>query len=303
MKKKIILMSIALLSSFLLLTGCGKEPVEEGEVKKEYPKNAILPVFTDEDEDIKSTEIELTDFTFTIPDGYTYGKVDYEGYSTYYVWQDKEDKEYSFALDGNVMLYIYEGLDTNSPHKQLTNTQAKMCLSNSYSSLFRNLISAKNVYYDADISTSDDDRYYALCFTASGGEYLTTTYSEICYPRTYYGIFAMEQTTETSDRRWYGFVFSNDAEGEIFKESEYNYMLSQIKTALNISSFYTQAVPGSFNYNAFYDVSNGRSYEQLVGDESGENVGLFYNTLLYYVETLDREYERKNVDVSPVPEK
>lgn len=300
MNKKLISAGVALFSSFLLLTGCGaKDPVAEGEIKPEYPKGAILPVFSDEKENIKSTEIELTDFTFTLPEGYAYGKVDYAGYSTYFVWQDKEGKDYSSELDGDIMLYIYEGLDTNSPHKTLTEAQAITSLNNGYIGSFRNLIAMQNLSMDATITESDDEKYFVSCFTGNSGEYFLTTYSDMCFPKTYYGIYAMEQETITSDRRWYGFVFSNDNEGEIFKESEYTHLLAEIKSSLNVSSFYSTYLPGAYGYSEFKDVSKGRSYLQLVGDETNEDVGLFYNTLLYYVETIGRDYERKNIDVSP----
>ena len=53
----------------------------------------------------------------------------------------------------------------------------------------------------------------------------------------------------------------------------------------------------------------GRTYDELVKDVIYENAenntlqrGLFYNTLLYYVNTTGRSYERKNVEGYVVPQ-
>ena len=295
MTKKLIAVGFTLLSSFLLLTGCGSK--NNGKIyEQKYPDGAILPVMEDERKGIKSKEIELADFTLNIPTGYAYGKVDYDGCSVYYIWKDKPGKRYALELDNDVMMYIYEGLDTNSPHKEISLAQARMSLKNGYMAYFRDFMSVKNFIADAEITSSDDSKYYIDCFTGYSGDSISTTYSVTCYPKTYYGIYAMERNTDTSNRRWYGFIFSNDSEGEIFKKSEYESLFGQIKSCLNVSTFYTPYKENSIKYDPFNDVSAGRSYEQLANGEDENNEGLFYNTLLYYVEKTGRSYNRKNVD-------
>lgn len=303
---------VALFSILLFLGGCGLGGLTgeattgpTGETAGPViPENAILPVMAGEDQSVKAKEIVLTDFTFTVPEGYVYGKVDYEdaGYAAYYVWKDEEDKEYAFELDGDIVMYIYEGLDTNSPHAILDAGQVRTSLKSVYMEYFRAMVNCVNFNVDADFTESEDGKYYLNCFTGNSGEYLATTYGVYCYPKTYYGIYAMEQTTTTSDRRWYGFVFSNDAAGEIFKESEYAYLLNEIKNVLSVSTFYSAYAPDSLVYDPSEDVSQGRSYQQLVGynnAETGTKVdGLFYDTLLYYVESIGRSYERENVDLA-----
>ena len=289
MKKKILL-GMTLLFSLLLLSGCSaQEPVEETITEPQYPVGAIFPVMADEKEKIISTEIELADFTFTIPDGYVYGKVDYDSYTAYYVWQDKKDKEYSLELDGDIMLYIYDGIDSNSLHEEITDNEAKSSFVGTYIGYLREAVQGKfNI--DPVVTYSKDDNYFVCCFEGNSGEYLSTTYSAMCYPKTYYGIFTLQKKTETHDRHFYGFVFSNDNEGEIFKESEYTYLLNEIKTQFNIEQFYTIAQNPSY-YDPEKDVSAGRSYDQILS--------LFENTYLYYVETIDKPYEQEIIDDEP----
>lgn len=312
MMKKMMVLAQAMIFSILLLTGCGLEglmvddtaitAVSNETTAPAVPEGAVYPVMADEEKGIKATTIKLSDFSITIPEGYVYGKVDYEteGYTAYYIWQADGDQEYIHEQDGDVMMYVYEGLDVNSPHVHLESGQVLSCFSSVYMERFRSLVNGVNFSIDPKFTESSDGKYYLNCFTGKSGEYIATTYGTYCYPKTYYGIYALEQTTTTSDRRWYGFVFSNDAKGEIFTENEYTYLLGQIKVNLDVSAFYTPAMPDSAFYNSSEDVSQGRSYEQLVGyyDVETETLvdGLFYDTLLYYVETLGRGYERENID-------
>lgn len=302
MNRKFLTICMALVCSFLLLTGCAMNSTEETVAESGPPADAIFPVMADGANGIKSNKIDLTDFTLTLPEGYVYGKVDYEeaGYTTYYVWQDKKNKEYSFELDADIMLYIYDGLDVNSPHREINKAQALASIKTGYMNYFANLVTLRNRMTDAEVCSSDDGRYYTFCFTGNSGEYITTTYSDMCYPKTYYGIYTMEVKTNDSDRQYYGFIFSNDSQGEIFKQSEYENLLEQIKQQFNISKFYS--LP---NADQALDYSNGKSYKQLVADvlyeKEGTNYierGTFYNSLLYYIEATGRGYVRKNVDGS-----
>jgi hypothetical protein len=106
----------------------------------------------------------------------------------------------------------------------------------------------------------------------------------------------MEAETDDSDRNFYGFVFSNDALGEIFKESEYNDLMKQIMEQFAITEF-----NGSLESRV--DVTGGYTYEHLITDSMYTNNdgkilkrGIFYNTLMYYVVKAGRNTERTNVD-------
>lgn len=302
MKRFILMIIFALMIPVVLLSGCTpgeEEEVETTSQEPEFPADAIRPVFLDEEAGVKAKEIPLSDFTFTLPDGYVYGKVENEseGYTTYFVWQDKEDKLYSTALDGDIMLYIYDGLDANSPHKEISKKQALISMKTGYINHLGGLVTLRNRSYDSDVGLSDDEAYFTYTFCGNSGEYFTTTYSDSCYPKTYYGIYTLNAEVDASARRYYGFVFSNDSTGEIFKQSEYETLLEQIKSLFGISTFY--CVPTE-EYN---DFTNGRSYEQLTAPVLYENPqtgyivrGTFYNSLIYYVETTGRDYERTNVD-------
>lgn len=305
MKHKLLTLCIIMILSASLLCGCDAlvdslMGAPEETVPEQYPAGAIFPVMADEATREKSREIQLSDFALTIPEGYVYGKVDYENYSIYYVWQDKGDKEYAMDLDMDNMLYIYDGLDVLSPDQVIDKGQALRSIKGAYIGNFRTLVTGKSFNIDPEAILSSDEHYYVATFEGRSGEYLTTTYSAMCYPKTYYGIFGVERTTDSSDRRYYGFIFSNDARGEIFSRNEYESLLGQVKSALNIEKFYTLHSVESVFYDPVADVSDGRSYDQLVGiaatESASELRGLFYDTLLYYVEKTGRSYERENVD-------
>lgn len=302
MKCKFLKICVLFLFLFLALSGCALNAEEEETAEPGVPANAIYPVMANERAGIKSTLIPLSDFNLVLPSGYVYGKIEREdmGYTAYYVWQDKKNKEYSYELDGDILLYIYDGVDVNSPHREITPKQALMSMKTGYMATFANIVALRNRMPDAEVGISDDERYYTFTFTGNSGKYITTSYADSCYPKTYYGIYTMEAQTNDSDRNYYGFIFSNDAQGEIFKQSEYESLLSQIKTGFNVSKFY-----GLPNQDQALDFSDGKSYKQLVADVLYENEGTnrvvrgaFYNSLLYYIETTGRNYVRKNVDVS-----
>lgn len=310
MKKYILAVLVAL--CFVLLTGCaelsgltGSATPEGEEVVSEIPVGAILPVFEDEEKGIKSSEIVLTDFTLTLPEGYAYGKKDYTAensagktntYTTYYVWMDAEDREYVFDTDTHIMLYIYDGIDTDSPHPKLDKLQAKTALRTVYLNYFFNLVGLRNGLYETDAALNSNEEYWTFCFTGNSGEYITTSYGDACYPNAYSGFLLTEAETDDSDRGFYAFVFSNEETGEIFTESEYNDLMKQIKKQFKITDFH-----GSLEFKI--DVTDGYTYDELVTDvlytnDEGKVLkrGIFYNTLMYYVTETGRSYERTNVD-------
>lgn len=310
MKRFIAAMLIA--AFMVTLTGCselsgvlGTTAPNGDSGENSVPVGAILPVFEDEEQGIKSTKIEFADFSLTIPEGYAYGKKEYtvdnmagktNTYNTYFVWMDAEDKEYVFDTDTDIMFYIYEGVDTDSPHPTLDKRTARAALRTVYANYFTNLVGLRNGLFEADTALNSTDEYWTLCFTGNSGVSISTTYGDTCYPNSYFGFFVMEAETDDSDRNFYGFVFSNDALGEIFKESEYNDLMKQIMEQFAITEF-----NGSLESRV--DVTGGYTYEHLITDSMYTNNdgkilkrGIFYNTLMYYVVKAGRNTERTNVD-------
>lgn len=312
MKKSIIFSMVFLC---IVLSGCSKLKLPSGSTEDEtfeYPVGALLPVM-DEAKEITSTKIELTDFTLKLPDGYVYTKVERTmesdngnsiPYNLYYVWQKKSDNEYILDYDGDTLLYIFEGVDTNSPHKSISSAQAKQSIS-LYASILTSAVSSTIPVFDTEPVITSDKKNYAISFYTNSGNYTTTTYGENLYPKTYYGLYTLNTKNVNASRKFYGFIFSNDTEGEIFKQSEYENLFSQIKKAFGITEFYyvKSRVPE-------LQFKTGRTYEDLVKDVIYEQQqpyllerGLFYNTLLYYVNTTGRDYQRKNVDKNSKPQK
>ena len=164
-KLRVILLMVVTL---LLLSGCSqKETVEVTE--PQYPTGAIFPVMADEEKGIKAREIILDNFTLQLPNGYVYGKVDYGKdteipYTTYYVWKDKADKEYSLELDNDILFYVYEGTDTNSPHQALEQMQAKISIRTGYLNYFFNLVSLEKGMFDGDVVESSDRKNFVFSF-------------------------------------------------------------------------------------------------------------------------------------------
>ena len=313
--------TVLMLCICVLLSGCSISKLEDtslegtnGTENTEYPVGALLPILSDENTGSKATKIELEQFTLTLPEGYVYTKIERTlesgggnaiPYNVYFVWQDKPDKDYVLEYDGDVLLYIFEGKDTNSPHKNISEGQAQFSLNN-YENIMTTALTAKNTLKDngdLPIVTADKETF-ARTFTANSGQEITTTYGEMIYPKTYYGLCTLDVNNEGATRNFYGFIFSNDTEGEIFKKSEYENLFGQIKSAFNIQEFhYTEAQPPEIHFKT------GRTYDELVKDVIYQNKengilhrGLFYNTLLYYVNTTGRSYERKNVDGYVVPQ-
>lgn len=319
MRKRIIFL-LTLILSLGLLTGCSElsgqtSGGEEEEVVEQIPVGAICPVLADEEKGIKSREIELRDFTLELPEGYVYGKVDYEvenaskkknTYSAYYVWMDNNtEREYVFETDSCILLYIYEGVDTNTPQKELTSQQLMTSI-RSYASYFTNMVAMKEGYYEQEPVATTDSKYNVLAFTGQSGNYITTTYNDICYPKSYYGFFLGSAETDNGERDFSGFVFSNEEEGEIFTRNEYNSLMRQIKAGCKIGEFNGIGIAGLPPKEA---KTSGFSYDELIDEalytntETGKIManGIFYKALLYYVNMDGRDYERWNVDGQPKP--
>lgn len=298
----LILATAALMTS---LAGCGKVGVEVdmSEEKTEADQKdlaltevKLIPIM-DKETNTPSKVIPLTDFDLILPDGYIFGKIEQVGYTMYCVWPETVEGDQYF-LSSDIMLYVSEGVDANSPHKELTEKQIRTCICDRYMNYFLSAAALSQTSTGSYTLPTDDGKSNIVPFTGKGGEALFTTYGAGCYPKTYYGIYVMDIESVDASRSWAGFVFSNDGNGEIFKQSEYENLVSQIKKAYRISSVYRS----SEDTPAELDISNGWSYHQLAcevlyEDKTGETTyGLFYNTLLYYVMRDGRGYERTNVD-------
>lgn len=273
-RKKIL---VALLV-FCCLFGCGCVPLETSEstieVSDTVPEGAIVP------ED--SRELTLSNISITLPEGYKYGKEETEYVTMYYVW--RSEAEYVFPSSRDVMFYVYEGIDDATPAASLDERQAKLSIDSYIMGTFS--FKADKPRINKDPNLTSNVNWYTLVFTGSGGsEYQTTTYGEYCYPKSYYGIYTLckPYIEETHSRVYYGFVFSNDAQGELFEKEDYESLLEQIKSGFDIKEFYS---PKPLNYDATKDVSNGYSYEQL---ES-----LFLPTANYYIILNEKNKNNSN---------
>lgn len=304
---------ICLLCCSCLLTGCSfqldmdnSNKTSEEPKKTKKPANAITAVVTDKEQGIDGSVIRLSDFEIKLPKGYVYGTKEYKqgkndttpNSTIYYVWQEDEKVDYVLDTDTRIMLYIYEGLDENSPHKEITDRQGMTSMKSTYLNHFASVVTLRDRYYDTSAVASSDNKYYVWQFKGNSGDSLVTAYSELCYPKAYYGIMGVESKTTDGSRKFYNFVFSNDGTGEFWKKSEYDSLMGQIKKNLNFSKF-----GGGIENAKYVDVLNGYSYEQLVTDELYKETntdkkvgGLFYKVLLYYVSETGRSYERVNID-------
>ncbi len=171
-------------------------------------------------------------------------------------------------------------------------------MKSTYLNHFASVVTLRDRYYDTSAVASSDNKYYVWQFKGNSGDSLVTAYSELCYPKAYYGIMGVESKTTDGSRKFYNFVFSNEGTGEFWKKSEYDSLMGQIKKNLNFSKF-----GGGIENAKYVDVLNGYSYEQLVTDELYKETntdkkvgGLFYKVLLYYVSETGRSYERVNID-------
>ncbi|MBE5877239.1 MAG: hypothetical protein E7290_10185 [Lachnospiraceae bacterium] len=190
------------------------------------------------------------------------------------------DKDaYITPYNENVVMYIYSGLDRLSPAIELTDAQIKSSIQNYVQNYVVPSTSLSNTMYDSysvpqvmenplypelsDASLNGD--YYVMTFTGVSGQYTASTYGEYFYPRQYYGIWLLEKNVhDSSSRRWYGFIFTNDPAGDTMNEEAYADIMSQIKSEFGITRFYTDTYDTkAYNYDASKDYRNGRSYEQI----------------------------------------
>lgn len=201
-------------------------------------------------------KIVMEDMTLELPEGMKYGTQDTDMGKAYYVWTTDADQ--ISPNDEDIILYVYEGNDINSPDCELTNQEAVMSMQ-SYIQIFRG---------DSDASISSDPDvaqnagWYAWQFTGCSGEYETTSYGTMCYPKYYYGVYTLECRADDYNRNFYGFIFSNDSAGEVMGENAYNFIYGQIKKSFSLTEFYTMP---QLEYDEATDYSNGYNYDQLLG--------------------------------------
>lgn len=273
----------AVIASTLVLSGCsisfsdgisfsGNSGEEEAETAT--PSGAAVAE--------NGEKIEMGDITLTLPDGMKYGKLETETGNVYYAWET--DKEYVLPTDSDIIFYAYSGTDTASPDKELTDSEARYSISQSYMQIFRESVDGK---ISADPSVVSNDEWYVLQLTGHSGDYITTSYGTMCYPKCYYGVYTLQKVTDSYSRSYYGFVFSNDSTGAIMDEADYNDLYGQIKRAFSLTEFYTAP---QLEYDEATDYSNGYSYEQLAA--------LFSDTANYYGMSAQTPTETESVTES-----
>lgn len=252
----------------LLLSGCeisfsegfGSGKAEPDNVSA-IPEGAILAM--------DGKEIEMGDITIKLPDNMKAGMKENEDGKSYYVWDT--DDEYVLPTNTNILFYAYCGNDINSPDGELTEQEARLSMKQAYAERFRAEVEAKPLL--ADPMTTSTDDWFILQFTGYSGDYLQTSYSTMCYPKYFYGVYTLQKSTEEFNRNYYGFVFSNDGTGKVFSKKDYTSIYNQIRTAFSIKEFYS--VPQNPTiYDATKDVSNGYDYTQFLN--------LFAGTKNYY---------------------
>ena len=210
--------------------------------------------------------IDVGNFQLTLPDGMKYGMSETETGKIYYVW--KTDVEYVLPTDTDIIMYIYEGVDSSSPDDTLEDSQARYSIYQNYMQIFRESVDGK---ITADPSAVSNENWYVLQLTGYSGNYLTTSYGTLCYPKYYYGVYTLQKVTHNYTRDFYGFVFSNDSTGTIMNEEEYNSLYGQIKDCFSITEFYSAP---QVEYDESKDFSKGYSYQQFSA--------LFSDTANYY---------------------
>lgn len=270
----------AVIASTLILSGCsisfsdgisfsGNSGEEEAETAT--PSGAAVAE--------NGEKIEMGDITLTLPDGMKYGTLETETGNVYYAWET--DTDYVLPTDSDIIFYAYSGTDTASPDKELTDSEARYSISQSYMQIFRESVNGK---ISADPSVVSNDEWYVLQLTGNSGDYITTSYGTMCYPKCYYGVYTLQKATDSYNRSYYGFVFSNDSTGAIMDEADYNDLYGQIKRAFSLTEFYTAP---QLEYDEATDYSKGYSYEQLAA--------LFSDTANYYGMSAQAPAETESV--------
>lgn len=211
-------------------------------------------------------KIVMKDITLILPDGMKYGMEETDAGKVYYVWNT--EKDYIFPTDSDVIFYAYEGMDAASPDKELTDSEARYSIVQTYMQMFQKCVNGKTI---PDPSVVSNTEWYTLQFTGYSGDYIMTSYGTMCYPKYYYGVYMLQKVTDNFSRNYYGFIFSNDNTGAIMSEAEYNDIYWQIKKVFAITEFYTAP---QLNYDEATDYSKGYSYKQIVA--------LFADTANYY---------------------
>lgn len=188
--------------------------------------------------------------------------------------------EYKEAVDPDVLFYAISGEDKSSPDKELAMDQVRSCM-NVYVGYFRDLLTLNYPMLD-DITKNDktgkpevdesgytstriskDRKWYYTTFTCTSGDAKTTTYNTMCYPKTYFGVVMLSVDLQNdSSREFHLLAFSNDSEGKIMSEADYDSFFGKIKTDYNLSGFYTapEMVEEANSSTNLYD---GRTYAQF----------------------------------------
>ena len=185
--------------------------------------------------------------------------------------------QYLDMLHPGIMLYIMYGIDPSSPSEELTNTEINSSIS-SYASLFRQAFSIRSFTIDPAAAndemgqqiltedgksvprTSDDKKWYYISFVSYAGNAEQTSYGASCYPKTYYGILLISSDCLEEGREYYVFAFSNDGNGGILSEDEYEHLFQSIREQFHLSLFYT---PQQIVYDENKAMPYGRTYVQI----------------------------------------
>lgn len=246
MKKNVMIFFLTALCA-CILSGCSVS-FSKGKEEKTVTMNNLIDAVPD-------GKVEMEDMTLVLPDGMKYGLQSTDEGRVYYVWNTNAEQVTPQSED--ILLYVYEGNDINSPDNELTNQEARISIQ-SYLQIFRGISNA-SISSDPDVAVND--KWYVLQFTGYSGEYETTSYGKACYPKYYYGVYTLQSTTDDYNRKFYGFIFSNDSKGTVMNEEDYNYIFNQIKDSFVIKEFYT--IP-QMEYDAAKDYSDGYDYNQFL---------------------------------------
>lgn len=275
----------------IMLSSCTSSNVSEStsnvsdkSVVEEIPENAIYAA-KDEENNI-SNVITLANAKIELPSGYKYGEKETSYGKAIYIW--RKNSEYIVVEEGDVLLAIFEGVDVSTPAEELSEKQAKISIESYINKTFNSF--AQNSKTSKTPKVIEGTNWFNFTLTAYGGDECKTTYGDICYSYSYYGVYLLSKDfiKDTHSRVWYGFVFTNDSKGELFLEEEYNSLFTQIKDGFGVQEFYSASQK---EYKEEYDYSKGYSYSQLKK--------LFTKTENYYI----IEQEKENVSSNERVEK
>lgn len=261
--KKLFCGFMIVLTAIFGFTACSSkdEKVVSETTNIVYPSGAVI--------DRELNKLEMEHITITLPDNMRSGRVKTENGTNYYVWKGDD---FVLPSSHNILFYVYEGLDSYSPDLTLTDMQVRSSVSQNYVEAFKNDIETGRLVVDPNLTLNNN--WFTLCFTGfSGADNVVTSYGTYCYPKSYYGIYLLQNDAPDHSRYYYGFVFSNDVD-EMMTEKEYDDLFGQLKNNFSLEEFYT--IPQSeTNYDPDKDTSTGYNYEQLTS--------LFNDTMNYYI--------------------